>query len=104
MDQALRLLGDRRDDGRVAVAERVHREAGLEVEILDPLGVPEPRALAAHELDGHPRVGADDVLALERLQRLEAHQGAGLIFVPKPASVNSSSRIECGWRPSTMCA
>ena len=29
---------------------------------------------------------------------------AGRTLVPTPASVNSSSSSECGWRPSMMCA
>ena len=52
------LLADRLDQRRVAVADLHHRDAGQEVEVLVALGVPEPRALAAHELDGLARVGA----------------------------------------------
>ena len=67
MHELRRLLADRGDDGRVAVAERVDRQAALEVEVLGALGVPQPRALAAHERDRRARVGRHEVLALERL-------------------------------------
>ena len=66
VDQALGLLADRRDDGRVAVPEAVDGQAGLEVEVLVALVVPQPRALAADELDAQARVGGDQVVALEQ--------------------------------------
>ena len=88
---------------RVAVPEAVDGQAGLEVEVLVALVVPQPRALAADELDAHPRVGGDEVVALEGLEVGEGHT-AGLILVPMPASVKSSSSSECGTRPSTMWA
>jgi hypothetical protein len=43
------------------------------------------------------------VIALEALQVGEGPT-AGLILVPMPASVKSSSSSECGTRPSTMWA
>ena len=46
------LLAHGLDDARVAVAEVRHRDAAQEVEVLVALGVPQARALAAHELDG----------------------------------------------------
>ena len=58
---------------------------------------------AADELDAHPSVGRDQVVALEGLEIGEGHT-AGLILVPMPASVKSSSSSECGTRPSTMWA
>ncbi len=103
MDEALGLLADRRDDGRVAVPEAVDGQAGLEVEVLVALVVPQARALAADELDPETRVGGDLMVALEQLEAGEGHT-AGLILVPMPASVKSSSSSECGTRPSTMCA
>ena len=83
----------------VAVPDARHADAREEVEVLAPLVVPQPRALAAHELDGKARVGRNHALALERL---ELGQGHARIFVPMPASVNSSSSSVCGARPSTM--
>jgi len=74
VNQLRRLLGDRAHDGGVAVAQRADRQAGLEVQVLVALVVVEQRALAAHELHGHPHVGGDQVLALERPQLLEAHR------------------------------
>ena len=46
----------------------VNRKARKEVEILLPVGVPEPFALAAHELDGRTRIGRHREAALERLK------------------------------------
>ena len=68
MHQAPGLLAHRLDHARVAVAELRHRDAGQEVEVLVALVVPQPRALAAHELDRVARVGAHHGVALERLQ------------------------------------
>ena len=100
------LLGDRRHVGRVAVADLDHGDAGEEVQVLVAVGVPQPRALAAHELDLVARVRRHDVVALERLQVRERHSDSApwKIFVPVPPIVNSSSSRECGSRPSTMCA
>src|SRR5204863_9149371 len=78
-------------------------QAGLEVQVLVALVVPQARALAADELDAETRVGGDLMVALEQLEAGESH-AAGLILVPMPASVKSSSSSECGTRPSTMCA
>ena len=68
MHQAPGLLAHRLDHPRMAVAELHHRDAGEEVEVLVALVVPEPRALAAHELDGVAGVGGHERLALELLQ------------------------------------
>ncbi len=101
VDQRTRLLGDRGDDLGVAVAEARDRDAAEEVEVLVALRVPQARALAAYELDGLARVGGDHARALELLQLGEAHAETS-IFVPTPASVNSSSSSECAIRPSMM--
>ena len=101
MHEPARLLADRLDHVRVAVPELHDRDAGEEVEVLVALGVPEARALAAHELDRVARVGRHRGVALELL---ESRRLSGHTFVPMPASVNSSSSSECGSRPSTMCA
>src|SRR5439155_21940836 len=79
------------------------RDAAEEVEVLVAVGVPQPGTLAAHELDGRARVGRDDPFALDLLQLRQAH-GEASIFVPIPASVNSSSSSEWAIRPSRMCA
>jgi hypothetical protein len=73
VQQARGLLLDGRHDGRMAVAERGDGQAGLEVEVLGAVGVPQPCPLPAHELHRLARVGRDDVGALERLELLEAH-------------------------------
>ena len=62
------LVAHRLHHARVAVAELRHRDAREEVEVLVALVVPEPRALAAHELDGVARVGVHERVALELLE------------------------------------
>jgi hypothetical protein len=62
------LLPHSLDHLRVAVAELGHRDPGEEVEVLVALVVPQPRALAAHELDRVARVRGHERLALECLQ------------------------------------
>jgi hypothetical protein len=62
------LLVHRLHHGRVAMAELRHRDAGQEVQVLVALVVPQPRALAPHELDGIPDVGGHERVALERLK------------------------------------
>ena len=103
MDQPARLLAHRRDHARMAVAEVRDRDPAEEVEVLVALGVPQARALAAHELDGQARVGGVRCSRSSSLQLGERSRAAS-IFVPMPSSVNSSSNSECGTRPSTMCA
>ena len=66
MQQRARLVGDRVGDLGVRVAERRHREAAEEVEVLVAFGVPQPRALAAHERDRQPTVRLHHVLGVER--------------------------------------
>src|SRR5215212_7355414 len=101
MRERRRLARDRVDPARVAMAERVDRDAGDEVEVLVALVVPQPRALASHELDRQPGVGAHHVVAVECLELRERH---GMTFVPMPSFGNSSSSTEWGSRPSMMCA
>ena len=64
------------DHARMAVADVQHRDPGEEVEVLVAVGVPQPASRAAHELDRAADVGADRVVALERLQLGERHGGA----------------------------
>jgi hypothetical protein len=66
--QAPRLLAYRLDERRVAVPELHDGDSGQEVEVLVPLVVPEPRALAAHELDRVAGVGRHHRVALECLE------------------------------------
>ena len=68
MHQPARLLAHRLDHRRVAVADRANRDAGEEVEVLVAVGVEQPAALAAHELDRVARVRADHVIALQSLE------------------------------------
>ena len=92
---------------RVAVPDVEHRDPGEEVEVLVAVGVPQPHAAAAHELDRVADVGADRVArarAPGAPRQTHARRTSGRIIVPCPASVNSSSSSECGTRPSTMCA
>ena len=51
MHQRRRLIGDRLAQCRVIVAEDVHRDAGDEVEILTPVVVGDPDAVAAAQRD-----------------------------------------------------
>jgi hypothetical protein len=51
------LLANRLDHRRMTVADRADRDAGEEIEVFLAVRVPEPRPLAADELDGCPRVG-----------------------------------------------
>src|SRR5665648_736428 len=62
------LRADRGGQGRVGVAEGVHRDAGQQVEVTLPIGVPDVRALAPHQ---HPLGRAEGV-----------HQGAGVPLGP----------------------
>ena len=96
VDEPRGLVGDRRHDRRVAVPDVADGDPAEEVEVLAPLGVPQPGALSAHELDVVAGVVAHHRVA-------GAHR-AGRTFVPTPASVKSSSSSECGTRPSTMWA
>ena len=80
---------------RMAVPERADRDAGrgspgTRRRRRPTSTQPEPRG----ELDRVARVG----------RRRARVTSAGRILVPMPASVNSSSSSECGWRPSMMCA
>ena len=65
--QPRRLLLHGGDDLRVAVAGVADRDAAEEVEVLVAVGVPQPRALAAHELDVVAGVVGD--------QAAPAHEG-----------------------------
>ena len=64
------LLRHGLDPLRMRVPDLHDRDARQEVEVLVPVGVQQPAAFAAHELDRVARVRADHVLALERLELL----------------------------------
>ena len=57
-----RLLLQRRDEVGMGMAERVHRDAGAEVEIASPVGTLQPRTLASLEGEIDAREGAEQVL------------------------------------------
>ena len=79
---------------RVAVPGVADADAREEVEVL----VPRRRRAARSPRPRRTRPGSARRFGASALTR------PGRIFVPRPASVNSSSSSECGTRPSTMCA
>src|SRR4029453_16855471 len=79
---------------------RADRDPGEEVEVLLAVGVPDARALPAHQLDWRPRICLHGPAGLQLLQLRALH---AVFCVPMPASVKSSSSSVCGRLPSTMC-
>src|SRR5919106_5074806 len=65
VEQLARLLLDGTDYCRMAVAQTVDRDARQEIEVLFAVGIPHPRALAAHQRDGIPGVGVSDIMFCE---------------------------------------
>ena len=65
------------DDARVAVAGVADRDPGQEVEVLAPVGVPQPHALPALELDVVARVVAGSARRSPRRAHLRADAGVG---------------------------
>ena len=57
VNQLARLVGDRGDQARVAVAERIDRDTRETVEVLATAFVPQPRAFSMCEVHGEIRVG-----------------------------------------------
>ena len=57
MPELLRLLGQRRDQMRMRMAERVDRDAAAEIEIALALRRGEPSALASLESEVGTRIG-----------------------------------------------
>src|SRR4029450_4960960 len=96
-DEAGRLIGDRVDHRRVAVADVVHGDAGHAVDVAAPLSVEEGRALAAHEGHRLSPVGRHQGRRLPLDRELVDH---AVILVPMPASVKISTSTEWGTRPS----
>jgi ParB family chromosome partitioning protein len=74
VEQPARLLAHGGDDGRVAVPDARHADAGEEVEVLVAVRVPQPRALAAVERDRVPRVRRHERRAVDR--RAHARPGS----------------------------
>src|SRR5450432_157856 len=92
------------DDGRVGVPESRHRNAGDQVEVRPPVGVPYRAALATYQRHcwcicrHHDRT--------ETAEEIEVAHGKAFArtMVPIPSSVKISSRTACGTRPSRTCA
>ena len=82
LDEGAGLLGDGLGDGRVAVAQLVHRPAGHEVQVLLAVGVPDLGSLAPD--DDH---------------RLAAH-GLGVVFL---LDVNPVAAVAHGESSSSNC-
>ena len=101
-----RLRRDRVDEHRVRMAERVHRDTGEEVEVLVARVIPHASALAALELGERHADRAHDALVEPLLPRScrRPRSCRGTTSVPMPDCVNTSSRIECGTRPSMIAA
>src|SRR4029453_448530 len=119
---ASRLLRDRRDEGRVRVAEARDRDASDEVEILatidgeegGPASVGESRRRALVVAEEHAVGLGRDGRRVEELRRFR-HAGDASesgtdwsktvgIIVPVPERVKSSRSSECGTSAPTMCA
>src|SRR5262249_52702238 len=84
---------------RVGAAERVDRDPAQQVQIRPAVLVHHGRTLAADQGQRRRPVG---VHAASGPAVHQAHDGTTI--VPNPSSVNTSSSIECGTRPSTTCA
>src|SRR5204863_2710929 len=102
------LLGDRVDDGRMRVPERVHRDPADQVEVALAVGVPDVGALASSQRDRrgavvvHQRrlpacltiyIGRDHSLSL-----------SGSTMVRMPRLVKISSSTESASRTAITCA
>src|SRR5262245_57857008 len=93
----------------MTVAKGGHRDAGAEIEILPPIGVPHADSVAAHEADRRTAAVVRGVVGGRPFQERLGIHGVRpgrqrTISVPMPSRVNSSSKIACGTRPSMMCA
>src|SRR5262249_5095079 len=95
------LLGDGGDDGRVAVAEQVHRDAAEEVDVGAAGLVDDDGAAAADQTQRRRTVRVHD-RSLEPRRQRTGH--CPTTMVPNPSDVNTSSNSEWGTRPSTTCA
>ncbi len=77
MEEAPRLLGQRGREARVGVTERGDCDAGAEVEVAAPLGVPDLAAAAALEDDRGLAVVAEEARLADRdeIGRARVHAG-----------------------------
>ena len=71
VDQRLRLIGDRARQSRMRVAERGDADSRQQIEILAPVRVVQPHALAAHERDRQTLVRLQDVSRLAHLNLVD---------------------------------
>ena len=62
MNQFARLLADRFDQARVAMAERTHRDAGAEIVVMFPIRIPKVATLATLRHKRETPVGGKDML------------------------------------------
>jgi hypothetical protein len=97
------LAGDRLDEGRMGVPEGADRDPGDQVQVLAPVRIPDPAALAASDRHRRHAVvrhqgGREPLL---QCRCLASHGGfglahgrtsSGMTMVPMPASVKISSR------------
>ena len=67
MEQLRRRLAQGTDEGRVAVAERVHGDAGEKIPVDLSVRVSQARALPLARMKRRPCVGAENVRALAEL-------------------------------------
>src|SRR5262249_6877321 len=124
VEQRRRLLPHRTHDFGMAMAQRGHRDAPREVEILLPFGVPDANPFPANEGERITLRGGHEVTVRPFDQLFGLHvssfPGPGsrgpreprwpsearqrMISVPMPSLVKTSSRIACATRPSMMCA
>ena len=84
----------RLDDARRTVAEQVAAPAGEEVEVAVALGVPDVRALAAHQADRVARVVADDVLLEQVDGLLDGHECVSVACSLASAAESSASHAD----------
>ena len=107
MPELLGLLGDRLDQMRMGVAERVDRHARGEIEIALAVGRDQPSALAPLEGEVDARIGRQQMRCRERCSatpgrsvrnemcRLSGRHGAG-ILLRRRSAVNTTGAP--GWR------
>src|SRR5262245_38851551 len=100
MEQLLRLLLDRFDDRRIAMAQAVDRDAGEKIEILFAVGIPDLAAPPLDQRDRRARVGLRHVLVGQRCDLPVVHFRT--TSVPTPSLVKISSNTACFTRPSMI--
>ena len=101
VDQRPRLLLDRLDDDRVAVAEAVHRGTAEEVEVGLVVVVPDAGAFTADEDDGHTTPGRHEYAAL---QLSPIRHLSGLLDMGQQAGKQSAIVAQTEEREQGRCA